>query len=228
MTFQIRLAVIVATAVMAGAVHHRYLADQLAQRQFVAAAHPIKVGQALKSRDLQAIWLGGDLGALAKVLLPWDEQALVLGKPVLRDFNVGELLVRRDVEPKVNAPYLGQANEYVFVVDMPSSLGLKNAFQIGSAVGFLVETPGAAERGTDIRECGPFVLRQFGSISRSVDTRILERTPTTSVTLSCPEASGGQRPARAQQLLNALSGTNGARIVGLYRPHPRPPAGLSR
>lgn len=218
MPFHLRVATIAAAAIIAAAVHHRYLADQIEQRPFVGTQRATKLGGRLKPQDLTPIWLGGDLASLSRVLLPWDERSMALGNAVLRDYGAGELIVRRDVEATVTTPYVPRRQEYVFVVEMPNSLGLKNAFQIGSAVGFLLEVKRGPDNAAEIQECGPFVIRQFGAVSRQVDQRLMQQLPTTSVTLSLPAAPHGQRPARAQELLNALSGHEQIHVIGLYHP----------
>src|SRR5262245_36457130 len=104
MSFQVRLAAIVAAAVMAAAIHHRSLASQSENREFVAAARAIKLGARPTGNDIQPVLLAGDLVTLSKVLIPWDERMMFIGSPVLREYGANELLVRRDVEASAIAP----------------------------------------------------------------------------------------------------------------------------
>lgn len=218
MPFQLRLAAIVAAAVMTAAVHHRYLATQIEQREFVSAARALRIGEVPEAHDLQPIPLGGNLASLVNALVPWDERMMIVGTPLLRDFSAGELLARRDVEARAIGPYQPRGSEFVFVVELPDTTGLQNSFQIGSYIGFFLERRSGTGHETNIEECGPFVLRQYGPLSRQVDQRIMQQVSSRSVTLSLPAAPGGQRPARAQSLLNAVSGADGSRIIGLYHP----------
>jgi hypothetical protein len=221
MNFQVRLAAIVAAAVMTAALHHRYLASHGENREFVAAARAIKLGARPTGNDIQPILLAGDLATLSKVLIPWDERTMFIGSPVLREYGANELLVRRDVEASAITPYQPLANEYVFTVDLPESSGLKNSFQIGSPIGFLVQKPGGDSSNTTVEECGPFMLRQIGPVSRQLDQRLLQQIPSGTVTLSLHATEDGSRPAQAQVLLNALSGQAGWRIIGFYKPSAR-------
>jgi len=218
MPFQLRIAAIVAAAVMTAAVHHRYLATKAEQKLFVAAGRPIKVGATPDKADLQPIALGGDLGALENLLVAWDDWILVARSPSQRAYMSGELFVRRDVALDVTSPYRRQEGEYVIVVELPKIEELKSSFRIGSPVGFLIESQAAADRAAAIQECGPFTLRQVGPISQQLDSRLMQQIPTGVVTLSTTAAPGGKRPALAQRLLNAISGIDGSRIIGLYNP----------
>lgn len=218
MPIQVRIAAIVAAAVMTATIHHRYIVTQIEQRSFVATTKSFQVGQKPQLRDLTQISLGGDVALLSKVLVPWEERAMIVDNPVLRDFTAGELLIRRDVEVRVISPYQPRKDEYVFVVDIPDSVGLRSSFQIGSAVGFLLENQGSDSNAARIEECGPFIVRQFGAISRQVDPRIMQHLGTSSVTLSLTMSANGQHRANAQKLLSALSGGNESRLVGLYHP----------
>jgi len=219
MPFQLRIAAIIAAAIMTAAVHHRYLATQAQQKLFVAAGRPIKVGVTPDRSDLQPIALGGDLEALENSLVAWDDWILVARSPSQRAYMPGELFARRDVDMDVTKPYRCQEDEYVMVVKLPKIDELKSSFRIGSPVGFLIESKAAVDRAAAIQECGPFILRQIGPISQQLDSRVMQQIPSGVVTLSTTAAPGGKRPALAQQLLNAVSGVDGSQIIALYNPN---------
>jgi hypothetical protein len=219
MPLQLRIAAIIAAAVMTAAVHHRYMATQAEQKLFVAAARPIKIGDTPERSDLQPIALGGDLGALESSLVAWDNWILVARSPSQRTYMPGELFARHDVDMDVTKPYQRQEGEYVIVVKLPRIDELKSSFRIGSPVGFLIESKAAVDRTAAIQECGPFILRQIGPISQQLDSRVMQKIPSAVVKLSTTAAPGGKRPALAQQLLNAVSGVDGSQIIALYNPN---------
>jgi hypothetical protein len=219
MPLQLRIAAIIAVALMTAAVHHRYVATQAEQKLFVAAGRPIKVGATPDRSDLKPIALGGDLEALEDSLVAWDDWILVARSPSQRDYMPGELFARRDVAMDVTRPYRPLEGEYAIVVKLPKIDELKSSFRIGSPVGFLIESKAAVDRSAAIQECGPFILRQIGPISQQLDSRVMQQIPSAVVTLSTAAAPGGKRPALAQQLLNAVGGVDGSQIIALYNPN---------
>ena len=217
MPLRIRLAAVFAAAVMTATAHHHYLQTQIDERQFVASAKSLLIGTRPQECDLRPVTLGGDLDALTKILVRWEDRAMITGTPVLHEFAAGELLIRRDLDVRAVAPYQPVPGEYAFIVELPNAVGLKTAFPIGSSVGFTIETRDASGHAT-LAQCGPFVLRQIGGVSRQVDPRLMEQLSSTTVTLSLPAAHAGAQPARVQQLLSAIKGTNNSQIVSLYHP----------
>lgn len=215
MPLQLRLAVILSAAVIAGAVHHRYLNQRLETQPFVAARRALSPGLTIKDSDLAPLTLGGPFTPLQEPLVPWDDRMLIVGSQVRWQYKAGELLLRRDVEQDVLEPYKPSEGEYVFTVDLPPSIKIMSRFNIGSEVGFLIAASDSADA-RDLRQCGPFVLRQIGQVSKRVTPHVMRGMPTDEVTLTVPLSPNGGIPDLAKELVNATQGD--MRIVGLYDP----------
>jgi len=218
MPMQIRIVAILAAAVITASTHHRYLANRLETHDFVATSRPLRMGKQPEKGDLQKMRLSGNLDVLSRQFVPWGERVIFVGMTLFRNYDGGELMMRRDAEQRAMGSYQPKSNEYVFTVSIPEIAGLKSSFQIGSPVGFLITYRDDDSVEGRIEECGPFMLRQLGALSKQVDQAILGKVPSRSVTLSLPVTPEGALPALAHTLLNALEGIHNSRISGFYIP----------
>ncbi len=214
MPWQLRAAIVISTALIIGAANHRYLAKRAATREFVAVTRSLNPGEVLASEDLMRIPLGGDLEALKETLLPWSEAKLFIGSPVTRSFLAGSLIVRRDVGLGDRVP----TGEFLLNVELPVALGITKQFNIDSEVGFFISKRSVGGEQQEPYECGPFVLRRVGLISKPIDPNTLALANTGDVSLSVPKSPDGRIPAKAKELLAAINQDDGRRIIGLYDP----------
>ncbi|MEM8945559.1 MAG: hypothetical protein AAGD11_10265 [Planctomycetota bacterium] len=216
MALQLRVVIVLAAAILSAAVHHRYLNQQLQTAEFVVINRPLRSGQEITKRDVARVRLGGDMRALRSTLLRWNQVESLYGLETHRSYKGGELMSLRDAEDRPDTPYRARPNEFVFSIKVRDMTGFKDAARIDQQIGFLLGHRDKDDGAITYEKCGPFTVRQLGSLSMPVDRDTIDKFPTRTVRLSLPETPGRDVPAQAEKLLNAVSGRNGWYIASFH------------
>jgi hypothetical protein len=213
MPIQLKLAFILAAAILAAAANHRYVSSQIQVEQFVAARAELEMGHHFTHADLSPIQLGGDVDLASLSLVPWGERSLLLGQPAARTIRAGELLMRSDTESIIR-PVRADPRDYVFTVKTADLGEFAGMFQIGEPVLFVLGSPVTNGKFAE-KECGPFTVRALGVLSVQLDPAAMSKLKPTTITLSAPRRKDGGPPASVNQLLDVLSRRSDHKIVAL-------------
>ncbi|MCE9606392.1 MAG: hypothetical protein K8U03_15965 [Planctomycetia bacterium] len=143
-------------------------------REFVVASGAIEIDQPLKEGNLSRFKIVGEnFDRLKQTLVPWEERAALLGLPVQRRLQAGDVLFWQDVR-YVAADFLTEPDEIPLHVSLEGVDYEPNLLKVGNQVGLIVPsmpaasadaTPsaGATSTGpTQYEELGPFRILSIG------------------------------------------------------------------
>lgn len=103
----IKLFVALGLGVVAAAVNWIWLSSQVEPDKFVAASKAIEAGEPIQEDLLKSIGIPGNPKRLRETFIPWEERFVLLGRNAPRDFEPGDLLFYRDLQP----PEAGMVHE---------------------------------------------------------------------------------------------------------------------
>jgi hypothetical protein len=199
MSVWLRLSLAIALGVSAAALNYLAVANQAKPQTFqVAVARAdLPVGHAIGAADLGPVSIEGRLATVRQVLVPWEERAILFGRPIARALRGGDAILWRDMDPP-DAKFNLQAGETALQLPFRDIAFDSRDMAVGQPFGLLVAKPDTGET----EPVGPFRLLRRLNQGDSV------------MTIAARKVSDTEWDATTAKLLKALA--KGARIEGVY------------
>jgi len=187
----IGLGAALALGVAAGGLNWWVLHGEAASRSFVTARGAIDAGRVFTEDDLTPIELRGDLEGLANSAVPFEERAVLLGRPAARDLREGEMVLWSDAVSSPPTELFTEDGEEALPVSLDDVSIVPKLLKVGQEVGFLITVPQPQEARRDesavdelsIEYVGPFRILSVGErlgpeapggrSSRGTDERVI-------------------------------------------------------
>lgn len=210
----LKLAIIVAAAILAAAINHRYLVNHTREELFVSVRHDVSAGEKIRLADLLSVRLGGDLSAARKSLLPWNERALLDGRSAVRDLASGSLMIRDDAESTAFGAVVTAPDQYSFTLAMGDVQRFTTSLSIGDEVQFVIANAGGGADAATFETCGPFAVQALDRTTKQPESTVIRSRPQT-ITLSTSASPDHSRPASVVRLMEALADGRHARVIAV-------------
>lgn len=210
----LKLAMILAAAILAAAINHRYLIVHTREELFVSVRRDVRAGEKIWLADLRSFRLGGDLSAARKSLLPWNERALLDGRSAVRDLASGMLIIRDDAESTAFGAVVTAPDQCSFTLAMGDLRRFTTGLSIGDEVQFVIANAGGGAASATFETCGPFAVQALDRTTTQLESTASRSHPQT-ITLSTSASPDRSRPASVAKLMEALADGRRARVVAV-------------
>lgn len=240
----LRLLIPLGLGLIAVVLNTRIMTDKLQPKVFVAISRNVGTDAVFSVNNIEPRSLNDNVAKLLQTAIPWEERAVLLGRPIPRPLHAGDLVLWRDATPpdRELSPMDGEASLPISLHDIDI---IPSLLLVGEEVGFYVDgTIASAIQATPASPLdsqltlpsqpgskepvyvGPFRLLSVGKRL----TRTQEGTSSSNdgqvITIAFPVDKDGKTDRKTNQLLRARSQRSG--IISIVLHHSKRSPGAIR
>jgi hypothetical protein len=164
----LRLAVPVTLGLAAGGLNWWVLNARVAPQTFVKVNKDLPAGRPFEASALEPLEVSGEVEALGKAAVPFQERAVLFNRPAGRNLHAGDLVLWGDASPPRPTSLLAEEGEEGLPISLEGISIVPKLLRVGDQVGFLVTAgrapaaPKAAAPGMNLHYVGPFRILSVG------------------------------------------------------------------
>ncbi len=199
----------------------------------------IPAGETFRQEDLTAVGIPKNaVGNLMNYAVQWEDLSTVVGMPVIRKYQGGELVLLQDQRTPPPAPRLLNEDERAIGVPIDTRTFVPSLHKQGDFVSFLVPkspdirlsedgTPPSTDPEGHTEIIGPFEIHTVGSraASSNVSRAANEAQAQENVLRIVVKTEGGQLEPKARKLTDLLLTTTFRNVMVISHPDPKPMIG---
>jgi len=127
------------------------MTDKLQPKVFVAISRDVGTDSVFGINNIEPRSLNDNVAKLLRTAIPWDERAVLLGRPIPRPLQAGDLVLWRDATPpdRELSPLDGEASLPISLHDIDI---IPSLLLVGEEIGFYVD--GAITTATQVKPSG--------------------------------------------------------------------------
>lgn len=225
MNHWMRLGIPLALGAVAGVMNWSSNISRIAPLDCVRVDSDLPRGEKFSEGNLVRIEISGDLKRLPDTAVPWDDRAVLYGRPTPRDLKKGDLVLWRDATPTPKE-LPAREGEVLMSVSLGRMTVVPDFIRVGQEVGFLIErasksreanNESAPEQRAKAEYVGPFRVLAVGKrVSAARDSGTAKKSDERILTVPARFLPNSrQLDDQSDRLLAALDRRGTEHVIGV-------------